>query len=574
MSAAANAATCTITDIASASVTTGSLEATDCRMNDLLGSDDLSFIDQYRFVVTSSADITITLDAATGSTLDPLLRLYTDGLVLIQENDDGGTGFNARLTRTFAPGTYRVLANTGTTAGDTGGYTLTLSSSSTLDTDGDGTPDSTDTDDDNDGVLDTVDAFPLDANESVDTDGDGIGDNADVPLRLIPTKTISLTIVGKQVLSASGASLTVPANATAVALNVTAVAPALSGYLTIWPCGVPRPLASNLNFVAGAVVPNGVIASLGSQGDVCFFSSADTDLVVDVAGWFVGSAFTGATPQRLVDSRDGTGMPVGKVVPATPLVIPVTNLAVQDALGAATTLPVAIDAVALNITAVTPEAAGYLTVYPCDVERPLASNVNFSAGQVVANGVISPVSTAGSVCVYSLVPTDIVVDLAGWFPSSNTRSFTGSTPTRLLDTRDGTGGRSTPLNPSSQLNVAVHGVTLLVASLNETIPADATAAALNVTVVTPEGAGFATVWPCSASRPLASNLNFTAGQVVANNVIAPIGSDGAVCFYTNVPADLVVDIAGFFTGDSSNAFVGSTPQRFIDTRTAVGPPPL
>jgi hypothetical protein len=222
------------------------------------------------------------------------------------------------------------------------------------------------------------------------------------------------------------------------------------------------------------------------------------------------------------------------------------------------------------VTVVSPDAAGFVTVYPCDVERPLASNVNFVAGQVVPNGVIAPVSANGEVCIYSLAPTDVVVDLAGWFPGG---AFTAATPRRLVDTRDGTGGQLGKLTPDGQLSVPIQGETLTVAGNSAQVPLSATAAALNVTIVNPEGAGFATVWPCSAERPLASNLNFVAGRVVANNVIAPIGDQGNVCFYTNLPSDIIVDIAGYFSGETGNQFVGSTPKRYIDTRSSLGPAP-
>ena len=91
---------------------------------------------------------------------------------------------------------------------------------------------------------------------------------------------------------------------------------------------------------------------------------------------------------------------------------------------------------ALNLTVVDPSAPGFITAYPCDGPRPVASNVNYVAGQVVANGVIAPVSASGKVCLYSSVATDIIVDLAGWFPGD---AFTGATPKRFVDTRDGTG---------------------------------------------------------------------------------------------------------------------------------------
>ena len=189
-----------------------------------------------------------------------------------------------------------------------------------------------------------------------------------------------------------------------------------------------------------------------------------------------------------------------------------------------------------------PEAAGFITVHPCDVASPLSSNVNYSVSQVVPNSVISPVSTDGTVCIYSQSPSDIIIDLVGWLPTATPTSFMGVTPTRLVDTRDGTGGQLYTLSPLGQLSVAVHAAPISVAGTTVTIPT--TAAALNVTIVNPEAAGFATVWPCSAERPLASNLNFAAGDTVANNVIAPIDSHGEICFYTNAASDIIVDIAG------------------------------
>jgi hypothetical protein len=77
----------------------------------------------------------------------------------------------------------------------------------------------------------------------------------------------------------------VPADATAVMLNVTAVTPDAAGHVTVFPCGAPRPLASNVNYLAGDVVPNAVLAKVGTGGRVCLYTSATTDLVVDVNGY-------------------------------------------------------------------------------------------------------------------------------------------------------------------------------------------------------------------------------------------------------------------------------------------------
>ena len=86
----------------------------------------------------------------------------------------------------------------------------------------------------------------------------------------------------------------------------------------------------------------------------------------------------------------------------------------------------------LNVTAVDPEGAGYVTVYPCGT-MPLASNLNYLAGQTVPNAVIAPVSATGTVCFYSLRPADIVVDINGWFRSGG--GYTPVGPQRVLDTR-------------------------------------------------------------------------------------------------------------------------------------------
>jgi hypothetical protein len=105
------------------------------------------------------------------------------------------------------------------------------------------------------------------------------------------------------------------------------------------------------------------------------------------------------------------------------------------------------------------------------------------------------------------------------------------------------------------------------------VPPDATALALNVTIVDPVLRGYATVWPCGQERPTASNVNFLAGTRVPNNVIAPIGPDGTICLYVHRTAHVVVDASGWFGAGTPPSFVGATPNRLVDTRFALGPAP-
>ena len=98
----------------------------------------------------------------------------------------------------------------------------------------------------------------------------------------------------------------VTGDASAALLNVTAVSPDGSGYLTVYPCGQARPNASNVNYVGGAVVPNAVLAKIGVGGKVCVYSQLATDLVIDVNGYVpVGASPLPVVPALLLDSRSG-----------------------------------------------------------------------------------------------------------------------------------------------------------------------------------------------------------------------------------------------------------------------------
>ncbi len=91
---------------------------------------------------------------------------------------------------------------------------------------------------------------------------------------------------------------------------------------------------------------------------------------------------------------------------------------------------------ALNVTAVLPSAAGHITVWPCGLDRPNTASVNYLAGQTVPNAVVVPVDGTGEVCVWSLVDTEVVVDVSAWFDPSAGLSVASS---RLVDTRWGIG---------------------------------------------------------------------------------------------------------------------------------------
>jgi hypothetical protein len=113
-------------------------------------------------------------------------------------------------------------------------------------------------------------------------------------------------------------------------------------------------------------------------------------------------------------------------------------------------------------------------------------------------------------------------------------------PERLLDTRLGIGAPTgtLPAGQTLQLQVTGTGTT--------NVPADATAAVLNITVTQAADDGYATIYPCDQPRPTASNLNYTAGQTIPNLVIAKLAADGTVCLYTDATVHLIADINGWY----------------------------
>lgn len=227
-----------------------------------------------------------------------------------------------------------------------------------------------------------------------------------------------------------------------------------------------------------------------------------------------------------------------------------------------------VGAVSLNVTASNSEGAGFVTVYACGV-RELVSSLNISAGKNVANAVVTPVSAAGTVCFYSNVRTDIIVDVNGWLPAGGALSPVG--PKRVFDTRAGQSPgalRSVPKSP-------VTGGTMLeveIANLPGLVPSTGVGiVSLNVTVTNPVDAGYLTVYSC-ATRELVSSVNFVAGQTVANAVLAAVSAAGTVCFFASVTTDIVVDINGWVKAGSD--FTGLNPRRVLDTRAGQSPDAL
>lgn len=337
----------------------------------------------------------------------------------------------------------------------------------------------------------------------------------------------------------------VPANASAVVLNVTVTEPTAFSFLTAFPAGTQRPLASNLNFTNGQTIPNSVMVKVGTGGQISLYNHAGaTHVLVDVLGYFgPTSAFTGLSPARLLETRagnatvDGQSQSQGAIGPGQTRDVVVTGRGGVPATG--------VGAVVLNVTVTEPTAAGFLTVFPTGAARPGTSNVSFARGQTIPNLVVVPVGADGKVSFYNHSGSaHTLADVAGWFPTGG--AFNGLDSVRLLDTRSGgttVDGAAQGTGPIGQGQTGV----LTVAGRGGVPPTGAGSVVLNVTVTQPTAFGFLTVFPAGQPRPVASNMNFTQNQTISALVVVKVGTNGQVALYNHAGSShVLVDILGWF----------------------------
>lgn len=354
---------------------------------------------------------------------------------------------------------------------------------------------------------------------------------------------------GQVSLAVAGGQTGIPADGlTAVVLNVTVTNSTAGGYLTVYPDGTSLPSTSSLNFTAGQTIPNLVTVPVGADGKVNLYNHfGSVDVVADVQGYYrtatnpegsnaFGPGYLVAqAPQRLLDTRNGTGALAAPLGAGTPLSVDVLQVP-----GEPTSVP--IRAVVLNVTVTGSTKGGDLTVYPDrSGAAPVASNLNFTAGETIANSVVVPVPPDGRIEFLNLAGTvNVIADVQGYYVDGAGGGFVPVAPTRLLDTRSGGGG---PLGANAVRPLQVAGAT--------GVPNNASAGVLNVTVTGSTAGGYLTVYPDGSAVPNASNINFGVGQTIANMVTVGIGGNGQVDFDNHFgTVNVVADLFGYFTASS------------------------
>ncbi|MET7394507.1 choice-of-anchor D domain-containing protein [Dactylosporangium sp. NPDC005572] len=370
----------------------------------------------------------------------------------------------------------------------------------------------------------------------------------------------------------------------AVVLNVTVVSPTSAGYLTVFPTGVARPLASNLNYQAGWIGANAVTVPIGTGGKVDIFNpGGNVHVVADVLGYYYGydqsqndyaaGQYWRTVPERILDSRDpGFGGAFGGF---EWIRLPVSYGTKYDS---------HIRALAVNITAVDPSQGGYITTWNGYGDVPTASTLNFTPHSIVPNFAIVPTAMCFYECSgnsnigypsigianMSSGKTHIIVDIFGFYDDGQVPGglrFHPLTPTRIVDTRSGLGAKT------------FTGAGTQTVKAPATVAGDNTVALVsNATGVNPSNSTYLSLWANGTAQPTVSNLNLARNDLRSNAAVIGVGGNNDFNIFNAAwRVDVVIDVSGTFeyipgSGGSSVQANGLPQAPAPLTGTVVGTP--
>jgi GH25 family lysozyme M1 (1,4-beta-N-acetylmuramidase) len=260
------------------------------------------------------------------------------------------------------------------------------------------------------------------------------------------------------------------------------------------------------------------------------------------------SRYVPITPARFVDTRLGVGAGKGPVT--GPVTVQVPDAIPADATG-----------VVLNASVVDPSGAGYLRTAAAGT-TPLATALNYSGGQSSTGLVVTPIDATrkATVTLYGGAG-QVVLDAVGYYTSATGTGghYVALAPSRIADSRTGVGVSAGP--QSGDVTVP----------LPDSVPADVAGVVLNVSVVEPTRSGFLRVAPAGTTATTTA-LNYPAARSATGLVLTGTANRSVTVSLHGGPAQLVVDLVGYYDQGSSSgsAFVSSTPQRVLDTRSGLG----
>ena len=260
-------------------------------------------------------------------------------------------------------------------------------------------------------------------------------------------------------------------------------------------------------------------------------------------------SYTAAGPVRILDARLAPNSTV--------------TLAVPGAHGSVK-VPATAGAGVLNLTVVSPWAAGHVTVFPAGSSRPGTSSLSWGTGDSRSNLVTSRLGSKGAVSIYNAAGfIHLLADLQGYYAPASLGSGAG---------------HFSPLAPARIYTGSISRgatVTVQVGGRGGVPAAGAGVVVLNATVSS-SAAGGLIFFPAGGSRPGPASLTWPGGQTTAGRVIVPLGSSGRVSVYSRSgPTTLKLDVNGWYSSASAastagNLFVPVSPQRVVSTTLGAG----
>lgn len=329
----------------------------------------------------------------------------------------------------------------------------------------------------------------------------------------------------------------IPADVTAVALNITVTDATGKGTIAARADGGSRPQIANFDYGAGQTVANAAIVPVGADGYIDIDNNgaakATADLIADVTGYFRPAKASGYAPttlSRILDTRKGIGARQAKIAGGGSVPVRIAGVDSIPASG--------VTAVAVHVTAADTAGSGWIATVPDGTGVPSTSTLNYAKGQIVSNTVIVPVASDGEIRLYNgggTTPVDLIADVAGYFSAGAANHYVPlKTPTRAVDT----------LTSGSAIQPGASGHYWLSAVPN------AAAVVANVTVTQPAAGGYVTAYPDGVARPAVSNVDFLKGQTVTN--LAVLDTNTGELPATNIlnvstgTTDVIVDVFGYF----------------------------
>jgi hypothetical protein len=334
-----------------------------------------------------------------------------------------------------------------------------------------------------------------------------------------------------------------PADATAVAVNLTGTGPTANTYLSAYAGGMAYPNTVNLALPKVEVTAS-VFAIVAVKGGKITIrnSTGSVNVVVDELGYFGTGSETGrltslAGPSRVLDTRTTVGGHHAKIASGGTVTVKP---------GA----PAGATAALVNLTTIGMAAGGRAGGGPSCAS---AWSTLYYSKYVRSNQAIVKLSPQGQFCLKVTGGTaDFIVDVEGYLGASGSQYVPLASPQRILDTRNGAGAFA---GGRASLALPAGGAPVIYGSNIGDVPASATTLVTNLVEVSATATGYLAHYP-GASRPssLKSVLSFTAGRTVSNAALAPLPSAATASTSRNRfglynsagTTNAVLDLFGYF----------------------------